>query len=427
MYMIDFAGLVNSLLEGANFLIEAISSRIDNVFEFQFNNTRYNEVKSEFDKKYSGISLPSRDSFKPVIQVIYGKSRSPIINPNTVPGIEIYFPIFDLLCLLDRIATGLSDADQKLSIKTETEYKKWLTAFKADTSSVPLEYRATESTAILLQKKLKSTTELGDLRLDGLNKAFSFYRATEELLEIRRKIKKRNKTWIGAKMDGIFDSAGVQKIQKILFEPLTVISGTQTMSKDLELILDHGIIEKLVQISTSFYVLYKKEITNVVDFFISNASLQMRAGGKGILLGADMSSYLNTKLRGPILDILYKDMELYKKYLGAPVKDTAEEINFYYIIYGYLKKLEPALVPGTPKPGIPTTLYFATGDKNYPFKCIYSLEKLILNNKGGYKEAQDVYKGLEYFADFIAKKESPDRLGGTSQIAKGLMFGVPTT
>ena len=256
--MIDFVNLVEHLLEDNYFLLEAL--RHVTVFEHHFDDARYGQVKVEFDKKYSGLLLPPRDSFKPVLETIFNRSRSPMINPEKVPGVEIFFPVFDLLCLLETIVGGLTPTEEKDPTKTKTQFDQWLTRFKADTSSVPLEYNPMESTAMLLQKKLKAATDLGDLRIDGLNKAFSFYSATEELLEIRRNIKKQNKTWIGAKMDAVFDTAGVQKIQKILFEPLTIISGKQEISKDLEAIFDFGIIQNLINLSTSFYILYKKEI-----------------------------------------------------------------------------------------------------------------------------------------------------------------------
>lgn len=420
--MIDFVNLVEHLLEDCYFLLE---SRDVTVFQYHFDDKRYNTVKQEFDKKYSGLALPSRDSFKPTLLTILGRSRSPMINPEKVPGVEVWFPIFDLLCLLDTIVAGLSSPDDIDPVSTETQFQQWITRFKADTSSVPLEYNAMESTAVLLQKKLRAATDLGDLRIDSLNKAFSFYSATEELLEIRRNIKKQNKTWIGAKMDAVFDAAGVQKIQKILFEPLTIISGTQEISKDLEAVFDFGIIQNLTKLSTSFYLLYKTEITTAVDFFIQNTTLQMRVGGRAFLAGADIVAYLNTRIRAKLLDILYKDMELYRKYLGDPVADIAKQLNFYYIIYSNIKKLEPALIGGTQKPGLPMTLKFAVGDTTNPFQCVYSLEKLILNNKGGYKEAQDVYKILEDFADYIAKKENnSDVAGGATTILKGLSLGV---
>ena len=137
-----------------------------------------------------------------------------------------------------------------------------------------------------------------------------------------------------------------------------------------------------------------------------------------------MLDYLNSKVRNNLLETLYKDMELYMKYLGDLTTDISKEINFYDVIFDKLKKMQPALKPYPPDPTLKHLLKFTTGDDSNPFKCIYSLEKLLLNSKGGYKEAQDVYKGLEYFADYIAKKESPDRLGAATSIAKGLSFGV---
>lgn len=432
--MIDFIHIVKETLyemetplSNVDILLEA-ATRPENVSLHHYK-PRSSEVQSILKSVYPDMTIPSDGNIDTYLQSMFQTGSRGGINPKNLPGVQDWFPLFDLLCVLDtKVANLTSDSDREIESKTDEDFNKWEANVKGATSSIPIEYRPISTQAKILQNKILQGASLGETRIEQMsNKDISFHAGVEYLLEtltdMESPVLAGDSRIFPKKIADFFDDSGKQIVHKILHNINGIISGSFAIDKKIDEIFGHSTSTRLTNISLSFYKLFTRELNMAVNIFLSPVSktnvITLTTGTTATYYDACIS------VKDQLIADIVKDPNLYDMFIGdsdaKTVCDYETFLDLYFRKYGHDVKTYYI----SPVPALSSDIKFKIDPKD-PLKLTYdySIKNLIVASKSDYTEAANVYNLLTDLGNHIKTKSPKDILGGAAQIAGGLSFGV---
>lgn len=413
--MIDFVNLVRELMHEQEFddinltYLGEATSKVDNITNQHFDIVRYNDAKKTLTDYYpSGTSLriPTHDEFKVHITTIANTATRGGVSPDKLGDLEEWFPILDLLFLFNsKYGNSSKQAD------SDADFTDWKKRVQTSSKTVPMDFVPASPDARIIKEKVIKSTDLGPLRLDTI-KPFPFYTAVEKLMDIRRE----RMSPIVPEFVGQLFRDGKKEIQKIIFNPRGVISGSYRIDKKLEAVFDYGAIRDMSAISINLHKLFLKEVDNALSLFLSiiDPAQMMGTSGKSV------KDYVTEK-RSDIYKKLTENASLYTSFIGPVGSTAAKQLDYKDAIS---KAIAGGIAYVADPPDIDPTPYFKENSKALELNYIYNIDTLIAAGNGTYTEAKAVYDSFNGLANHIAVRQPGKRMEGATQIAKGLTLGV---
>lgn len=390
------------------------------------------DIKTVLTTKYIGMTVPSNPSVGTYLQQIMDSGSRGGVNPKNLPNVQDWFPLFDLLCVLDtRVAAG-SAADMADS---QPEVDAWTKHVKNSPTNIPLDYVPLSPQAKILQNKILQGTSLGEMRIDKLpDKTISFHACVEELLETltgtESKVLGNDRRVIMKQFVDYFNINGRGYVNKILHDVKGILSGSLAIDKKLDEIFGYSASTRLVNLSLSFYKLFEKEVNLATSLFIAPVDPSLTLTTSTGTTISRLDKYL--EIKDSVATAVATDINLYNLFIGNPKTPKASPLDYEPFINAQFKKKGYDNIRGEYDP-----TWTSSGDapsfKNEPVTSAadlkltytYNIENLIVANKGDYPEAKAIYSMLIDLGNQIKQKTPTNKLGGAAQIASGLSFGVP--
>jgi hypothetical protein len=414
-------------VSNVNILLEA-TTRPEKVSKFHYK-PRSSKVQSVLKSGYPDITIPSDANIDTYLQSMFQTGSRGGINPKNLPGVQDWFPLFDLLSVLDtKVASLSSAAEQDIQANTDEDFNKWEANVKGATSSIPIEYRPISTQARILQNKILQGASLGETRLEQMpNKDISFHAAVEFLLEtltdMESPVLAGDSRIFPKKIADFFDNSGKEIVHKILHDVNGIISGSFAIDKKIDEIFGYSASTRLTNISLAFYKLFTRELNTAVNIFLTPVSktnvITLTTGTTAVAYDECVS------IKDKLLADIVKDPNLYDMFIGdSDTKTTCDYepfLDLYFRKYGHDVKTYYI----TPVPALSGDFKFKIDLKDpLNLNYDYSIKNLIAAAKSDYTEATNVYNLLTDLGNHIKTKSPKDILGGANQIAQGLSFGV---
>jgi len=435
--MVNFVHMVHEVIfemdtQVTNFSI-LCEGRADDVHTHHYV-PRSTDIKTVLTTKYIGITVPSDPNVRTYLQQIMDSGSRGGVNPKNLPNVQDWFPLFDLLCVLDtKVASLTGSATDETD--TQPEVDEWTKQVKNSPTNIPLDYVPLSPQAKILQNKILQGTSLGEMRIDKLpDKTISFHACVEELLETmtgtESKILGNERRVMIKQFVDYFNLNGRGYVNKILHDVTGILSGSLAIDKKLDEIFGHSASTKLVNLSLAFYKLFEKEVNLATSLFIApvNPSLTLMTSTGTTISRID--KYL--EIKDSVAASVATDINLYNLFIGNPKTPKASSIDYEPFINSHFKKqgydnirgeYDPAWTSSSDKPSFKDKDVTSAADLELSYT--YNIENLIIANKGDYPEAKAIHSLLIDLGNQIKQKIPGNKLGGAAQIASGLSFGVP--
>jgi hypothetical protein len=416
--MIDFEKIVTQLLqeyweENLDFLVEAtgILDPTNGLFPIHIKprlTSTTKSIKDNLSAAYSSyglpVNIPADNILISAIQTLQGNTRGTGKKAKDFVGVAEWLPILDLIAMLmgewpTLSAPGKTIDDSKLT------YEAWEKHLEQNHGFAPALYKPYSPAGFTIARDLTNKTDLGTLRVKDLttkSPKITLFALAKKLFDIRKQSKF---TFLPRAIVQKFDLEGDKILNHIMYNPWELTQGTYPISKELAEIYDHGIINMLVDVSTSMHRLYQAELNKITVYAANNTSTPMS------------SAALNTLNEFP--KKITNNKDYYALFVGS--ENTQEAI-----VIDYQKWIQSvSTLTFTPTSGTLTDIPpFKVDDKTQNLNYLYNAETLTNAAVGDYKEAKLVIEELEQVANYITQKEAGQKLDGATQMAKGLTLGA---